>query len=218
MLESSSHVRKHLQGNPFALYLAPFAKSMKASGYAVGTVQWKLVSLAGFGRWLRKTGRGVAHLDERCVDTFVKQKHCVHWGELKTLQQFLDHLRKCGVIPKRNLVRERSPLANILNRYEKHLRCEQGLATATVLNYKSDVRKFLVERFREGPFTFRELKASDISNFVLNHGMGVRTAQLMTTALRSFLRYLFQRGSNPLRSAYQSSVCAAPSTEHRLTA
>jgi integrase/recombinase XerD len=100
------------------------------------------------------------------------------------------------VIPKRNLVRDRSPLANILNRYEKHLRSEQGLATATVLNYQSDVRKFLADRFREGPFLFRELKASDISNFVLKHchGMGVRTAQLMTTALRSFLRYLFQRG------------------------
>jgi site-specific recombinase XerC len=87
-------------------------------------------------------------------------------------------------------------LANILNRYEKHLRSEQGLAIATVLNYQSDVRKFLVQRFREGPFLFRELKVSDISNFVLKHGhgVGVRTAQLMTTALRSFLRYLFQRG------------------------
>ncbi len=196
MLEDSSHVRKHLQGNPFALHLAPFATSMRASGYAFGTVQWKLVLLAGFGRWLRKTGRDVAHLDEGCVGAFLKQKRRLHRGEPRTLQQFLDHLRKCGAIPKENLVRDCSALANILNRYEKHLRSEQGLATATVLNYQSDVRKLLVDRFREGPFLFRELKASDISNFVLKHchGMGVRTAQLMTTALRSFLRYLFQRG------------------------
>jgi integrase/recombinase XerD len=196
MLEKSSQLRKHLQGNPLAFHLAPFAASLKENGYTGGTLRWKLVSLAGFGRWLRKTGRGVAHLDERCVDAFVKQKQRVHRGELKTLQQFLDHLRKRGVIPKRNLVRDRSPLATILNWYEKHLRCEQGLATATVLNYQSDVRKFLVERFREGPFLFRELKASDISNFVLKHGhgMAVRTAQLMTTALRSFLRYLLLTG------------------------
>jgi Phage integrase, N-terminal SAM-like domain len=206
MLEDSSHVRKHLQGNPFALHLAPFATSMRASGYAVGTVQWKLVLLAAFGRWLRKTGRAVTQVDERCADAFVKRKRRVHRGELRTLQQFLDHLRKCGVIPKRNLVRDRSPLANILNRYENHLRSEQGLATATVLNYQSDVRKFLVERFREGPFLFRELKASDISKFVLKHchGMGVRTAQLMTTALRSFLRYLFQRGK--IQADFAASV------------
>jgi site-specific recombinase XerD len=196
MLEKSSQLRKHLQGNPLAFHLAPFAASLKENGYTGGTLQWKLVSLAGFGRWLRKTGRGVAHLDEPCVDAFVKQKQRVHRGELRTLQQFLDHLRKRGVIPKRNLVRDRSPLATILNWYEKHLRCEQGLATATVLNYQSDVRKFLVERFREGPFLFRELKASDISNFVLKHGhgMAVRTAQLMTTALHSFLRYLLLTG------------------------
>jgi site-specific recombinase XerC len=196
MLENSSYVRKHLQGNPFALHLAPFATWLGASGYAVGTVQWKLVLLAAFGRWLRKTGRAVTHLDEQCADAFLKQKQCLHGGEVRTLQQFLDHLRKCGVIPERNLVRDRSPLAGVLNRYETYLRSEQGLATATVLNYQTDVRKFLVERFREGPFLFRELRASDISNFILKHGhgMGVRTAQLMTTALRSFLRYLFQRG------------------------
>ncbi len=196
MLEKSSHIRKHLEGNPLAFHLGPFATSLKEVGYAGGTVQWKLVLLAGFGRWLRKTGRAVARLDERCTDAFIKQKRRLHGGEIKTLQQFLDHLRKRGVIPERNLVRDRSPLAGVLNRYETHLRSERGLATATVLNYQSDVRKFLVERFREGPFLFRELKASDISNFILKHGhgMGVRTAQLMTTALRSFLRYLFQRG------------------------
>jgi site-specific recombinase XerD len=196
MLEKSSQLRKHLQGNPLAFHLGSFATSLKEGGYAGGTMQWKLVVLAGFGRWLRKTKRAVADLDERCADTFVKQKQRVHRGELRTLQQFLDHLRKRNVIPNRNLVPDRSPLADILNRYETHLRSEQGLATATVLNYQSDVRKFLVERFGEGPFLFRELKASDISNFVLkhSHGMGVRTAQLMTTALRSFFRYLFQKG------------------------
>jgi integrase/recombinase XerD len=196
MLEKSSHVRKHLQGNPLAFHLAPFARSLTEGGCAGGTVEWKSVLLAAFGRWLRKTGRAVAHLDERCADAFVRQKQCLHGGEVRTLQQFLDHLRKRGVIPKRNLVRDRSPLAGILNRYETHLRSEQGLATPTILNYQSYVRKFLVERFREGPFLFRKRKASDISDFILKHGhdMGVRTAQLMTTAFRSFLRYLFQKG------------------------
>lgn len=196
MLENSLRLRRNLQGNPLALHLAPFATSMRASGYSVGTVQWKLVSIAAFGRWLRKAGHTLTDMDERCADAFLRQKRRVHRGEPKTLQQFLDHLREQGIIPKRNPVRDRSPLADILNRYESQLRLERGLATATVLNYKSDIRRFLEERFREGPFCFRELKASDISNFVLKHchDMGVRTTQYMTTALRSFLRCLFQRG------------------------
>jgi site-specific recombinase XerD len=42
----------------------------------------------------------------------------------------------------------------------------------------------------------RELKAADISAFVLRHAptMGCRRAQLMTTAFRSFFRFLFQTG------------------------
>src|SRR6266566_5192370 len=58
------------------------------------------------------------------------------------------------------------------------------------------LRQFLLERFREGPFRLREIKPSDISDFVLRHGpsMAVGTARSMTTAFRSFLRWLFQKG------------------------
>jgi integrase/recombinase XerD len=117
-------------------------------------------------------------------------------GDLKTLKQFRDHLRKRGVIPDRKPARDRSPLAKILGRYEKHLRSERGFVVVTIRNYQSYVRKFLVERFREGPFPFAEVKPSDISSFVLRLGprMSPRGAQLMTTAFRSFFRFLFQHG------------------------
>jgi site-specific recombinase XerC len=89
-------------------------------------------------------------------------------------------------------------LADILSRYETYLRSERGLVTVTILNYQAFVRKLLVERFREGPFRLRGVKPSDISDFVLRHGhsMAVRRAQLMTTAFRSFFRFLFQKGSS----------------------
>jgi integrase/recombinase XerD len=93
-------------------------------------------------------------------------------------------------------VRDISPLADILSRYEKHLLSERGLVITTALRYQHFIRKFLVERFQEEPFLFREVKPSDISNFVLRHGpsMSVGRAQQMTTAFRSFLQYLFQKG------------------------
>jgi hypothetical protein len=48
-------------------------------------------------------------------------------------------------------------LTGILNRYEKHLRSERGLATATIINYLPPfARKFLVGRFGEGPFLYEK--------------------------------------------------------------
>jgi site-specific recombinase XerD len=76
------------------------------------------------------------------------------------------------------------------------LRRERGLVTDTIRRYLPFVDKFLLERFRRRPFLLKALNASDISDFVLqhSHSMGVRTAQLMTTAFRSFFRFLLQKG------------------------
>lgn len=70
-----------------------------------------------------------------------------------------------------------SPLANILNRYETHLRSARGLTTATVANYLPFARKFLAERFRKRPLHLRELRSRDVSAFVLRnaHTMGSGT-------------------------------------------
>ena len=169
---------------------------MLDDGYADATVHEKLSLLHRLGEWLRRTGRAVTHLDERLVEAFVKHRQRVQRGDLKTLQQFLDYLREFGVVPAQEPVLDRSPLANILSCYEQYLRSERGLVVGTISHYLYFVRKFLITRFREGPFLLKAMKASDISDFVLRHGqsMGVRRAQLMTTAFRSFFRYLFQKG------------------------
>ena len=196
MLEKSLPPNERLHDNLLGLSLQALATSLVEDGYADQTVRSKLRLLDELGRWFGLTGLTVAHLDERHVEAFVKHRQQVRRGDLKTLEQFLDHLRKRAVIPDRAPVRDLSPLADILSRYEEHLRSERGLVTATVLNYLPYIRRFLVERFREGPFLFGQVNSSDISNFVLRHGpsMSVGRAQLMTTAFRSFFRYLFQKG------------------------
>lgn len=208
MLKDSLQSTERLQDNTLGFHLQTFAISLREGGYADETVRLKSALLADFGRWLGRTGLAVAQVDERLVEAFVKYRKQVRRGDLKTLEQFLDHLRKGAVIPDRKPACDPSPLADILGRYERHLRLERGLVTATVLNYQPFIRRFLVERFREGPFLFREVKPSDISDFVLRHGpsMSVGRAQLMTTAFRSFFRYLFQRGE--LKADLAASVPA----------
>jgi len=101
------------------------------------------------------------------------------------------------VILDREPVRDSSPLAEILSQYERYLRSERGLVTITILQYQSFVRRFLVERFGEGPFLLREVKPSDISNFVLRYG------HTTLPALR--LPYAANLGIQPTRSVRRAS-------------
>lgn len=190
---------ERLRGNPLVPHLSAFAASLREDGYAAVTMQSKVGLLADFSQWLARKSISVTELDERRADAFIsgrQRKGRVRRGERETLRQFLAHLRKRGVVPSLAPTCDTSPLDAILNRYEKHLRSERALVTATVVNYVPFARRFLVERFQQRPVLIRKLKAADISAFVLRHAptMGCRRAQLMTTAFRSFFRFLFQTG------------------------
>ena len=187
------------RANPLFIHLSPFTAWLMENSYADSTIRSKLWLLASFGQWLGRNGLAANDLNEPIVESFITEKlrtNRVHRGNRETLVQFLDHLRKCSIVPGVTPANDASPLAIILNRYERHLRSDRGLVTATVINYLPFVRKFLVERFGRGPLPLGEVRSTDISSFVLSHArtMSCRRAQLMTTAFRSFFRYLLQIG------------------------
>jgi site-specific recombinase XerD len=192
--------------DPLVFQLRRFTSSLIEQGYADETVRWKVKLVTDLGRWVKRNGVAVADLDEPLVEAFLKRKHRERRGNSRTLQQFLDHLRRQNVVPARNLPCDRSPLARLLNRCETHLRTERGLVAHTIQQYQSFARKFLLERFRGRPLLLKAVKASDISDFVLRytHGLHAKRAQLMTTAFRSFFRFLFQKGE--LRADLAASV------------
>lgn len=196
MQESSLPIDKRLQGNPLELHLRTFTTWLTEEGYAQETMRKKLGLLVDLGKWLGRTGRAATNLDEQLLEAFADHRQRVHRGDLKTLQQFLDHLRGRDVVPDRKLVPDESSLAGLLSQYEKYLRSERGLMVRTIFAYQYFVRKFLEEHFSKGPFLTKKLEASDISAFVLRQGQirSVKNAHLMTTALRSFFRYLFRMG------------------------
>ena len=131
--------------------LRRFTASLIEQGYSGETVRLKVKLVTDFGESLKRDRFAIADLDERRVEAFLKHRRRVYRGNLKTLQQFLAHLRRQNVVPARNLPCDRSPLAHILNRYETHLRIEHGLVAHTILEYQSFVRKFLLERVMEPP-------------------------------------------------------------------
>lgn len=184
---------------PLGPYLDSFAGSLQDLGYATSTARSQLQLLVDFGRWLIEGKVRVADLDGKVVDLFADERR--HQGRLRrgqfhTLCRFLEHVRTQGIIPPAQVSLQKSPLAELECRYESYLRVERGLTGATVENYRPFVYRFVVDRFGDGPIFLKELGPSDISRFVLRHAYAASPgrAKLMVTALRSFLRFLLQRG------------------------
>src|SRR5260370_7237936 len=121
MLESSFRnlvVAKHLP-EPLVAQLRRFTTSLIERGYADWRVRQKVQVLTNFGQWLGRNNFAVTRLDEQLVEAFLKRKRRVHRGDLKTLQQFLDHLRMHNVVPTRSVACDRSPWADIRLRPER---------------------------------------------------------------------------------------------------
>jgi integrase/recombinase XerD len=75
----------------------------------------------------------------------------------------------------------------------RYLYEERGVTEATVVNYRGLVRPLLVEWLRTPRVTFQRMSAQDVTRFLLSQvpSMAPKRAQLLGSALRSFLRFLF---------------------------
>ena len=113
-------------------------------------------------------------------------------GDAATLRQFLDFLRHQGVVPAEKIPPPRlTPVEKTVLTFKRYLRDERMLAEASVIRYVPFVRKLLVDRFGDGPMRLSCLCAGDVVRFVRRQAprLRLKRAQLLTSALRSFLRY-----------------------------
>jgi site-specific recombinase XerD len=118
-------------------------------------------------------------------------------GDVATTQQLLTFLRGIGCARAVSPPIDRSAVGKLTRDFEQFLRSERGLSPSTLINYLSIVRRFLTERFRGKALRVAQLCPQDLHQFILGQVQRVsRTyAKLTVTALRSFLRFLFQRGA-----------------------
>lgn len=190
---------ERLRSSPLGRHLGSFGTLLVEDGFSEVTVRSKLWLVFELGQWLSCRELGVTALDEGLVRAFLDERRRqgrAPRSHSETTRQFLAYLRKFDVVPSPEPVPDESALGRLLSRYERYLRAERGLATATVINYVPFLRRFLAERFGEGPLTLSDLAPSDSSGFILRHAgsMSPGRAKLMVTALRSFFRFLLQRG------------------------
>ena len=185
---------------PLAPYANTIAEQLRGQGYAPWTVQNKLHVVAKLSRWLEEHHLPVGVLDEQQACIFLHEFHGQerrrYQGDPTTLHGLLKQLSAQGVIPAPIATADEGAQAQIIQEFSCYLTQERGLAMATVDNYVAAVVRFLTARFGEGPVELTALQAHDLTDFVLAqaHRLSPKPAQLMVTALRSFLRFLYQRG------------------------
>jgi Phage integrase, N-terminal SAM-like domain len=183
---------------PLACDIERFAEFLAGEGYALQTVKVKRVVVADLGRWLARRRLALAKLDEQGLKQFqVYRRASLRHGELFTSHQFLGLLRRLGVIPSLPHKLDRTALGRTIRDYEGFLSSERGLARATVVCYLPIVRRLLTERFGNKGLRLQDLRPADLHRFILREGQRDSRSHARTTvtALRSFLRFLHQRGA-----------------------
>lgn len=90
----------------------------------------------------------------------------------------------------------KTPAQQCTDEFGLYLRQERAFASTTVPYSRAFVSRFLRDRFAGGPVALAALDAADVIGFVQRQAASLhpKRAQLMTTALRSFLHYARSRG------------------------
>jgi Site-specific recombinase XerD len=185
---------------PLAAPIAPFAQWTREQGYALYSLHRHGLLAAGFSRWLGHKGVAAQDIVTDHPAQYLRQRARrlrIGRGDAFALQQFMEFLRREGVIPQEKTTAcSTTPVERCVQEFEGYLRDERVLARATLINYLPFIRCLLQERFADRRVELGALCASDIVAFVRRQASQLpsKRAKLMTTALRSFLHYARYHG------------------------
>lgn len=214
---------------PLAVHIGSFARSVSEQGYSLVSIHRQVLLASCFSRWLKQEGVGLRSI---CSDHSVRYlryraRHvqpCL--GDAAALRHLISFLRREGVIPgEKKRACQSSPAEHCAQAYGQYLLEVRALARATIINYVPFIRSFLEDRFGSGRVTLSCLCAGDVVRFEQRQAprIHMKRAKLMTTALRSFLRYARYLGEVTLDLAAavpivanwaMTSIPRAISTEH----
>lgn len=185
---------------PLASHVEAFAAQLSRKGYAQTTVRAKCNVLADLSCWLERRRLTLAALDEDRLTQFLATlRHgAKKWrGDSATGQQLLEYLRGRDEIAAAAQKIDRTPAACLTRDFEEFLHSERGLSRSTLISYLPIVRRLLDERFGCKALRLEQLRPQDLHGFILREIRRVSRShgKRVITALRSFLRFLLQRGA-----------------------
>ena len=194
VINSQVVLSQPLEG-PLVPYIGSFAESLNDRGYAPYSIHRYVLLAACFSRWLKRKGIGLRRIgaDHRAQYLRDRARRLrPRRGDAAALSNLIDFLRLAGAIPKERRSAQRlTPVARCAHAFEQYLLDVRALACPTISNYLPFVHSFLDDRFGHGSVNLSRLRAGDVVRFVQHQAPRLhrKRAKLMTSALRSFLRY-----------------------------
>jgi integrase/recombinase XerD len=191
-------IRQRMHDGPLGAFIDAYAAEIRADGYAQHSAILRIRLVADFSRWMARRRINADEMTAKHLPMYLRcrarHRH-PRGGNLAVLRQILSLLLRQGVIHKPPLP-VTTPAAQLQDEFRTYLQQERSLASPTVKNYLPFVGEFLAERFDAGPVDLSSLCASDVTGFIRRRAASIhsRRVQLMTTALRSFLRFARYRG------------------------
>jgi len=179
-----------------------FAAGLRAVGYAETGVRRRVHAIRHFSRWLERRKVAWACLQSADIACFLDRHlpHCactapapkdrVHCRS--AIRRFVQYLRDQRLIAPPLEELPRSPVDELLETYDAHLREVCGLAPGTRENRRRAARRFLHWRFGERRPQLRHVRPKDIRGYVLERARHLARTGLhpLCVDLRSFLRFL----------------------------
>ncbi len=181
---------------PLSSCIDPYLKVLHDQGYAKRSAGLQIRLVADFSRWLDDKGYAAEHVNPRVVDRYLEYRY-QHFQkrteDSAALNRLVNLLLQWGVISLQTPATITSPIQKILDGFEVYLRQERALSQATIYNHIRFAGEFLHARFGSSrTIDLSRLRAQHVTGYVTRRAQSLKSksAKVMTTALRSFLRYL----------------------------
>ena len=200
MTQTFKDSRRQAQTSLFSASVQMFAQQMQAQGYAAASMKTSTRLVKDFSVWLDQRGIDGQSLSEKHVTDYLNDR----WlhrrrrrGDTFTLHTFVRLVVPDGCKASYEQEDTIATALRVQRDFEQYLLRERGLAAASIRLYGDSVGRFLKNAFGDAEVRLDQLTAADIVRFVqidaarLHHP---KRAQVMTTALRSFLQYGRYRG------------------------
>jgi site-specific recombinase XerD len=191
-------IHRRMHDGPLGRFMDSYAAEIRAEGYARHSAILQIRLVADFSRWLAKRRVNVPQITAEHVPIYLRsraRRRRPRFGDGAALRRLLNLLLRQGVIHEPPLPVP-TPAAQLREEFRAYLQQERSLASATLTNYLPFVGEFLAEQFGTGPADLSCLCAADVTGFIRRRATSLhgKRAQLMATALRSFLRFARYRG------------------------
>jgi integrase/recombinase XerD len=184
---------------PLAMYADGFRADLAARGYAAGSADRNLRTLAHVSRWMDGQGLSAGQLSVARLEEFLETRRGEgyhHALSIRAVMPLVSYLRRAGVAAVPPQAGAGGALEQVAGEYRRYLVSERALTAAVVRRYTGLAREFLAACEQDDGQGLDGLSAAWVTDYVVAQcrGRAPGSAKFLVTGLRSLLGYLFLTG------------------------